>query len=85
MDVEPLSLEAGKAGWTARDIHQAVLTTFEIADSAYGLNQSATICENSKRHGLLERDGARYAYRSIIVWNLRRTSSVGTKFVAQEH
>lgn len=26
-------------GWTAKEIHQAVLTTFDLSDAAYGLNQ----------------------------------------------
>jgi hypothetical protein len=26
-------------GWTAREIHQAVLTTFNISEQAYGVNQ----------------------------------------------
>jgi len=53
-------------GWTAREIHQAVLTTFEIADSAYGLNQLRYDLRKLKGHGLLERDGARYAYRLTL-------------------
>ena len=50
-------------GWTAREIHQAVLTTFEISDTAYGLNQLRYDLRKLKGHRLLERDGARYAYR----------------------
>jgi hypothetical protein len=26
-------------GWTAKQIHQAVLTTFHLSDKGYGLNQ----------------------------------------------
>jgi hypothetical protein len=49
-------------GWTAREIHQAVLTTFELSEAAYGLNQLRYDLRKLKGHGLLERDGARYAY-----------------------
>ena len=50
-------------GWTAREIHQAVLTTFDLSDTAYGLNQLRYDLRKLKGHGLLQRDGARYAYR----------------------
>jgi len=50
-------------GWTARQIHQAILTTFHLADKAYGLNQLRYDLRKLKGHGLLERDGSRYAYR----------------------
>jgi hypothetical protein len=46
-------------GWTAKQIHQAVLTTFET----YGLNQLRYDLRKLKGHGLLEREGRRYAYR----------------------
>ena len=49
-------------GWTAREIHQAVLTTFELSEAAYGLNQLRYDLRKLKGHGLLERDRARYAY-----------------------
>ena len=50
-------------GWTAKQIHQAVLTTFHLSEQAYGLNQLRYDLRKLKGHGLIERDGSRYAYR----------------------
>jgi hypothetical protein len=50
-------------GWTAKQIHQAVLATFQISATAYGLNQLRYDLRKLKGHGLLERDRSRYAYR----------------------
>ena len=50
-------------GWTARQIHQAVLTSFHLSETAYGLNQLRYDLRKLKGHALLERDGSRYAYR----------------------
>jgi hypothetical protein len=50
-------------GWTAKQIHQAVLTTFELSAKTYGLNQLRYDLRKLKGHRLLERDGRRYAYR----------------------
>ena len=50
-------------GWTAKQIHQAVLTTFELSPKTYGLNQLRYDLRKLKGHDLLERDGRRYAYR----------------------
>ena len=50
-------------GWTAKDIHQSVLTTFGLSERSYGLNQLRYDLRKLKGHGLLERDGSRYAYR----------------------
>jgi hypothetical protein len=50
-------------GWTAKEIHQAVLATFRLSERAYGLNQLRYDLRKLKGHGLIERDGARYAYR----------------------
>jgi hypothetical protein len=50
-------------GWTAKQIHQAILTTFELSAKTYGLNQLRYDLRKLKGHGLLERDGRRYAYR----------------------
>src|SRR5262252_3660806 len=50
-------------GWTAKQIHQAVLTTFHLSERTYGLNQLRYDLRKLKGHGLLERDGSRYAYR----------------------
>jgi hypothetical protein len=50
-------------GWTTRQIHEAVLTTFQLSPKQYGLNQLRYDLRKLKGHGLLERDGRRYAYR----------------------
>jgi hypothetical protein len=50
-------------GWTAKQIHQALLTTFHLSEKAYGLNQLRYDLRKLKGHGLLQRDGSRYAYR----------------------
>lgn len=50
-------------GWTARQIHRAVLDTFQLSGNRYGLNQLRYDLRKMKAHGLLERDGRRYAYR----------------------
>jgi len=50
-------------GWTAKQIHQAVLTSFELSANTYGLNQLRYDLRKLKGHDLLERDGRRYAYR----------------------
>jgi len=50
-------------GWTAKQIHQAVLTTFQLSEYRYGLNQLRYDLRKLKGHGLLQRDGSRYAYR----------------------
>src|SRR6266481_6233180 len=50
-------------GWTAKQIHQAILTTFQLSPKTYGLNQLRYDLRKLKGHGLLQRDGAHYAYR----------------------
>jgi hypothetical protein len=50
-------------GWTTRQIHEAVITTFRISPKTYGLNQLRYDLRKLKGHGLLQRDGRRYAYR----------------------
>ncbi len=50
-------------GWTAKQIHQAVVTTFQLSPKHYGLNQLRYDLRKLKGHGLLTRDGRRYAYR----------------------
>ena len=50
-------------GWTAKEIHQSVRTTFGLSEPSYGLNQLRYDLRKLKGHGLLERDGSRYAYR----------------------
>jgi hypothetical protein len=49
-------------GWTAREIHEAVLSTFHLSAETYGLNQLRYDLRKLKGHGLFERDGTRYAY-----------------------
>ena len=51
------------SGWTSKQIHQAVLTTFGIAGKSYSLNQLRYDLRKLKGHALLQRDGKRYAYR----------------------
>jgi len=50
-------------GWTARQIHDALLTAFQLSVARYGLNQLRYDLRKMKAHGLVERDGKRYAYR----------------------
>ena len=50
-------------GSTAKQIHQAVLASFQIPANTYGLNQLCYDLRKLKGHALLERDGSRYAYR----------------------
>jgi len=50
-------------GWTAKQIHEAILTTFRLSAHTYGLNQLRYDLRKLKGHGLLQRDGRRYAYR----------------------
>jgi len=50
-------------GWTSNQIHSAVLTTSQLSAKAYGLNQLRYDLRKLKGHGLLQRDGRRYAYR----------------------
>jgi len=50
-------------GWTARQIHEAVLTTFQLSPKTYGINQLRYDLRKLKGHGLLQRDGRRYVYR----------------------
>src|ERR1017187_9795966 len=50
-------------GWTAKQIHSAIATTFQLSAKTYGLNQLRYDLRKLKGHGLLERDGRRYAYQ----------------------
>jgi hypothetical protein len=50
-------------GWTAKQIHEAILTTFQLSAKTYGLNQLRYDLRKLKGHGLLQRDGGRYAYQ----------------------
>ena len=50
-------------GWSAKQIHEAVLTTFQLSAGAYRLNQLRYDLRKLRGHGLLARDGSRYAYQ----------------------
>jgi hypothetical protein len=50
-------------GWSARPIHESMLTTFHLSANTYGLNQLRYDLRKLKGHCLLERDASRYAYR----------------------
>jgi hypothetical protein len=50
-------------GWRTSQIHQALLTTFGIAATRYTLTQLRYDLRKMKAHGLIQRDGTRYAYR----------------------
>jgi hypothetical protein len=58
-------LHAGNnlGGWSAKHIHQVILQSFQLSEKAYGLNQLRYDLLKLKGHGLIERDGSRYAYR----------------------
>ena len=49
-------------GWTAKQIHEAILTNFQLSPKTYGLNQLRYDLRKLKGHGLLQRDGRRYSY-----------------------
>lgn len=51
------------AGWRSSQIHTAVLATYGIPAERYRLNQLRYDLRKLKGHGLVERDGRRYAYR----------------------
>lgn len=51
------------SGWTAKQIHQAVLEAFSLAEKSYSLNQLRYDLRKLRGHALLQRDGKRYAYR----------------------
>lgn len=50
-------------GWRTAQLHQANLTAFALTPSAYTLTQLRYDLRKMKAHGLVERDGSRYAYR----------------------
>ncbi len=49
-------------GWPARQIHEAVLTTFRLSAKTYRSNQLRYGLRKLKGHRLLQRAGSRYAY-----------------------
>jgi hypothetical protein len=50
-------------GWRSRQIHQAILSTFQLSPENYTLTQLRYDLRKLKAHGLIQRDGQRYAYR----------------------
>ena len=50
-------------GWRTSDIHRAILSSFGLTPESYTLTQLRYDLHKMKGHGLLERDGRRYAYR----------------------
>ena len=50
-------------GWTAKQIHGAILTAFHLCADSYGLNQLRYDLRKMKAHGLIVRDDQHYAYR----------------------
>jgi hypothetical protein len=50
-------------GWRTADIHQAILASFGLTADGYSITQLRYDLRKLKAHGLLQRDGRRYAYR----------------------
>lgn len=50
-------------GWRTADIHQALLTTFDLSSDSYTLSQLRYDMRKMRAHGLLERQGRSYLYR----------------------
>jgi hypothetical protein len=50
-------------GWRTADLHQTILSSCSLAPDRYSLTQLRYDLRKMKAHGLLERDGRRYAYR----------------------
>jgi len=51
------------AGWRTAQIHEAIRAAFDLPADAYTLTQLRYDLRKMRGHGLLERDGQRYAYR----------------------
>jgi hypothetical protein len=60
-----LLLHAGTTllGWRTAELHRAILASFGLAPGSYTLTQLRYDLRKIKAHGLLARDGRRYAYR----------------------
>jgi hypothetical protein len=50
-------------GWRTAQIHEAILAAFDLKANHYTLTQLRYDLRKMKAHGLIERDGKRYAYR----------------------
>ena len=51
------------AGWRTADMHAAVLAAFALTPATYSLTQLRYDARKLRAHGLLAREGRRYAYR----------------------
>ena len=51
------------AGWRTTHIHDAILTAYGLTTNRYRITQLRYDLRKLKAHGLLQRDGKRYAYR----------------------
>jgi len=51
------------SGWRTAEIHQAIIAAFGLTAKSYTLTQLRYDLRKMKAHGLVERDGKRYAYR----------------------
>ena len=50
-------------GWRVQQLHEVIVTSFGLSDKHFALNQLRYDLRKLRAHGLLERDGTRYAYR----------------------
>jgi hypothetical protein len=50
-------------GWRTAEIHEAILSAFGLKAKSYTITQLRYDLRKMKAHGLVERDGKRYAYR----------------------
>lgn len=50
-------------GWRTAHLHHAILAAFSLTPETYTLTQLRYDLRKMKAHGLIERDGSRYAYR----------------------
>jgi DNA-binding transcriptional ArsR family regulator len=50
-------------GWSIKQIHDAVLANCHLSANTYGQNRLRYDLRKLKGHGLIDRDGTRYAYR----------------------
>jgi hypothetical protein len=50
-------------GWRMAEIHEAILSAFGLQAKSYTITQLRYDLRKMKAHGLVERDGQRYAYR----------------------
>jgi hypothetical protein len=50
-------------GWRSRQIHEAILSAYQLTPESYTLTQLRYHLRKLKAHAVLQRDGQRYAYR----------------------